>query len=394
MILHLLRLAWNRKGANALVIIEIFVAFLVTFAVAALGLFLWDNQRRPLGYQWQNVYAVNLETGDGRAGDDDWSADQVETLRRVLIEAKRLEGVDSTAAVLTVPFEMGGSTRTWENLRMQVNEVTDEFLEVMELELVAGRWFGPEDDGREVEPIVIDRDLARAAFGDADPVGQRLPGEPDEGGHRIVGVVNDFREDGELSSATNYVFERKALNPESRLLRKLVVRAAPEVPPDFEEQLITTLRGVAPGWSFEVRSLEGMRRISRNFRLAPLVLSGVVGLFLLSMVGLGLIGVLWQNVTRRTRELGLRRAVGADRGRIYRQILAELFLVTTTGLLFGLLVVFQLPFLDLLGSVSEKVFAMAVTVSILIMYSLTLLCGLYPSWLATRVAAADALRYE
>ncbi len=121
---------------------------------------------------------------------------------------------------------------------------------------------------------------------------------------------------------------------------------------------------------------------------------GLVTGFLLLMVGLGLTGVLWQNVTQRTREVGLRRAKGATARRIHAQILGELAVMTSLALLAGVVVVIQFPLLDLLGFVRPGVFGASLAVSIATLYVVTVVCGLYPSRLATRVQPADALRYE
>ena len=394
MIRHLIRLAWNKKGSNSLLMIEIFTAFLVTFAVTALALVLWNNHRQPLGFEWQNVYAISLEIGDGDSDDAEWLENQQETFQRVLQEATGFDEVEAAAGVHNLPFEVGGSTRSWDNLEMQLNEVTDGYIDVMRLELIAGRWFGPEDEGSSRLSVVIDRDLAREYFGDRDPVDQILSGESGEDEYRVIGVLSDYREDGELSPRTNYLFERKVFDASERPPSTVVVRVGGSTPVEFEERVVERLQSVAPDWSFEIRDLAGMRQSTMRLRLAPLLIGSVVGAFLLIMVGLGLIGVLWQNVTQRTQELGLRRAVGADRRRIYRQILAELALMTTAGLLVGVVVVVQLPFLDLVGSISNTLFVMAILLSTLMMYSLTLLCGLYPSWLATRVEVAEALRCD
>ncbi len=60
MIRHLLKLVWNRKRSNALMILEICASFLVVFVVATLGLFFLDNYRRPLGFEWKNVWNVRV----------------------------------------------------------------------------------------------------------------------------------------------------------------------------------------------------------------------------------------------------------------------------------------------------------------------------------------------
>ena len=92
-----------------------------------------------------------------------------------------------------------------------------------------------------------------------------------------------------------------------------LVRVRPGTPAEFEEQLAKRLQAVAPDWSFEVQPLAQLRAYVVPLRLTPLIVGGIVAVFLLLMVGLGLIGVLWQNLLQRTREIGLRRAAGASR---------------------------------------------------------------------------------
>jgi putative ABC transport system permease protein len=112
------------------------------------------------------------------------------------------------------------------------------------------------------------------------------------------------------------------------------------------------------------------------------------------MVGLGLTGVLWQNVTRRTREIGLRRAMGASGPVVRRQILAEVVLLATIAVIIGAVVVLQLPVLGVLSLVTPAAFATGFAGALAAIYALTVLCGLYPGWLASRLTPADALRYE
>ncbi len=110
----------------------------------------------------------------------------------------------------------------------------------------------------------------------------------------------------------------------------------PGVTAAFEEHLVNTLQAMAPDWSFGMKPTEDVRtEYLRNNYLTPLAIMGMVAGFLLLMVALGLSGVLWQNVTQRIRELGLRRAKGADRARIKRQIFMEIALMTGIALVAG-----------------------------------------------------------
>ncbi|HKX30113.1 MAG TPA: FtsX-like permease family protein, partial [Blastocatellia bacterium] len=126
----------------------------------------------------------------------------------------------------------------------------------------------------------------------------------------------------------------------------------------------------------------------------PMAAACVVAIFLMIMVALGLTGVLWQNVTQRTQEIGLRRAHGATVSRIYQQVLGELLIITSFSLLAGVAVIVQFPLLDLVGGTSGQVYGWSILISLVIIYLLTIACGLYPSWLATRVQPATALHYE
>ena len=135
----------------------------------------------------------------------------------------------------------------------------------------------------------------------------------------------------------------------------------------------------------------------------PLIAIAIIAGFLLLMVALGLTGVVWQSVTQRTREFGLRRAHGATMGNVRRQVLGELTVMSTLALLAAVLLVVQLPFLPidlheyyLLArmAIDRGVFVASIALSVAAIYLLTLLCGWYPSRLATRIQPAEALHYE
>jgi putative ABC transport system permease protein len=121
---------------------------------------------------------------------------------------------------------------------------------------------------------------------------------------------------------------------------------------------------------------------------------GLVAGFLMLMVALGLLGVLRQNVTQRTREMGLRRAKGAAKVDVQRQILAEIGVMTTLALLAGVLVAIQFPLLDIIYFVEPHIYAIGLAISVTAIYLLTFACAWYPSRMATRVEPAEALRYE
>lgn len=411
---HLLKLVWNRKRTNALIILEIFFSFLVVFLVGTLALYFWDNYRQPLGYSWQNVWriSVDMKAGDGnvsrraadnQAGEQDEEAAAIarlKVLERLLREMEALEPVESASAAMVSPYDQGGWTSGMniegKDVEMEANAASDHFADVMGLELVSGRWFQEADGALAYDPLVIDQDLARTLYGGEDPVGRQF-GEPapSERPRRIVGVVREFRKSGELSARTNFMFERLRLDKPSWFqARSILVKVRPGTPAAFEEELAALLQGVAPDWSFRIKPLSEVRTSAFRELLSPLVAGGIVAFFLLLMVALGLLGVLWQNLLQRTRELGLRRAAGASRSSVHRQVLSEQAILTSFGVLLGALVVIQVPILDLVGFIRPEVFAGGLVFAMAAMYLLSALCAFYPSSLASRVQPAEALRYE
>ncbi|HSS76486.1 MAG TPA: ABC transporter permease [Thermoanaerobaculia bacterium] len=398
MIRHLLKLVWNRKRANALMILETCVSFLVVFAVVTLGLFFLDNYRRPLGFEWNNV--LNVRLGMGPSGGPGSSPEQAAAFARLVQEVRSLGPVEAVAASWVVPFDQGGLATVYKvngrRVEMAGDVTTVGFDKVMGLKLVAGRWFQEADAALAWEPIVIDQDLARMAYGSSDSVGKPF-GEPHSGERqlRVIGVVSDFRKSGELMPNDNFMFRFASIDhPTDAALRNLLIRVRPGTPVAFEETLVKRMQEVAPDWSFTVRPLSQVRATMFRLFLTPLIAAGTLAFFLLLMVGLGLIGVLWQNLLQRTREIGLRRAAGASRAAVHRQVILEQLLLTTLGVAIGTLLVIQVPILDLIDVLTKPVFASGLALALAVIYLLSVVCVLYPSTLAAKVQPAEALRYE
>ncbi|HUO84884.1 MAG TPA: FtsX-like permease family protein, partial [Thermoanaerobaculia bacterium] len=162
----------------------------------------------------------------------------------------------------------------------------------------------------------------------------------------------------------------------------------------FEEDLVKRLQSLAPDWSFTVQTLERSRDFWLRLQLAPLMVGGVIAGFLVLMVGLGLTGILWQSVTRRTSELGLRRAVGASAREIHLQILTEVLILVSLGIGLALLLVVQIPIFGWLQFLGPSTIPLGVIAAASMIYLITTLCALYPSILASRIQPAEALHYE
>jgi putative ABC transport system permease protein len=396
LIRHLLKLVWHRKRENSLVMAEIFFSFLVLFAVITAATAVLSRWNAPLGFSWQNVWMIQFDHRDLEPNQEDEQFRA--TMQKLLTEVKSFPQVADAAVGMTPPFGNRTSSGVWridgKKIELTRDEVSDSYANTMQMKPIRGRWFGPDDDAAGFKPVVIDSDLAKALYGDKDPIGAKF----DSDGTtimRVVGVVPPYRKNGEISQpGVNMAFFRVSFTGKGRMADNMLVRVRPGTPAQVEEEITKRLHAVDPASSFRVRRMESMREFALRARLSPIVILGIIALFLIAMVALGLTGVLWQNVTRRTRELGLRRALGATGVGVRRQVLTEVALLSTLAVIIGVVMVLQLPLLGVFSLVSPAIFTFGLIASLVLIYAITLLCAAYPSWLASVVEPAEALRYE
>lgn len=413
MIRHLLRIVWNRRRANALIAIELLLSFLVLAAVVTMAVYLLDNYRQPLGFAWDDVWSVRVAMNVAEEPGSEARPEQTPAARRErLMTLARLVGDMPEVLSVSVAIDAPYSRSSWGSsvavggraYDFSANQADDDFDETMRLTVTRGRWFGPSDDGAAWEPVVLNERLARELFGGQDPIGRTIQPDPPKVADRrqqptmrVVGVITDFRKDGEFSPAAPWMFFRSTVGQTTvgpGVPRYLVVRARPGTAAAFEASLVERLNTNAPEMSFRARPLVLARATMLREDLPTLAVSSLIAAFLLAMVVLGLTGVLWLNVTQRTREIGLRRAKGATIPDIRHQVLGEVLVLATAAVAAGIVIVAQFPLLDLVATIGPGVYAAGLVISVVCIYLLSIACAWAPSRLATSVPPAEALRYE
>ncbi len=278
--------------------------------------------------------------------------------------------------------------------------VTPGYAEALSLRLVAGRFFVPEDLGAGVRPMLVNEEFVRSYLrsdlsGGRPVVGRRFEagdGEEDARPTEIVGVVGNVLHDGLDAEPRSAVYGL----PRSRMPSWffLVVRTAGD-----PEPFIPTLRSVAadlaPMAGLEVATLAS--RVSASVsqpRFAAVTLASLAFLAL-ALAATGLFGALSYNVARRRREMGVRGALGADRGAIVALVLRQGLLVTGAGLVLGLAGAAALARLLaslLFGVTPWDVVAFAAAPAVLLAVALG--ACLLPAWRAASVPPTEALRAE
>ena len=398
MLRHLLQLTWKRKSRNLMLSLEILLAFAIVFGIAAFGLRFWQLYREPIGFDGTDAWSVLMLFSDEQAGSV--TPDTYDLLRRSLLE---LPEVRAVGFATHAPYTLSTWTMNFKSPQIGASvlsdtiEVSDDVPAALGMPLVAGRWFDATDEGRPELPAVLNGRMAAALFPGRPALGQRFlsaeAGLPST--YRVVGLVDDFRNKGPFMTPTNFVIARFAPHTSQSRVRVVLLKVAPGTPRAFEAKLNQRLKAFHNDWSYEIAPLTAMRATLLKEQLVPLAVVAVIAAFMLLMVAFGLFGVLWQNTTRRIPEIGLRRALGASAGSIYRQIVFEQLLLCSLAIAAALVLLVQLPLTGALGdTLNWPVFAGAALLSMAVIYLLSFACSLYPGWRASRLDPATALHYE
>ena len=276
------------------------------------------------------------------------------------------------------------------------NQVSEDYFRTMETRRIAGRDFGAEDAGG--PPVaIISESVARRFYGTGNPLGRTYRLREGDGLSEpvtVIGVVEDAKYSSlrEERSGTVYLSAAQAEAPSPSMAVEL--RAAGD-PTALIEPVKAALAEVHPAISVEFTTLSAQlgRSLHRERMLS--VLSGLFGALALALAVLGLYGVMAYAVARRRNEIGVRIALGADRGRVLRMVLRDVALVVTLGLSAGLVAAVASgrlveSFLYGLSPAEPMVVGGAAVLLALVAFT----AGAIPAWRAARTDPTLALREE
>ena len=410
MIGHIVRIVWNRKRSTSLLLIELLVSFLVLCAVFSAGAHYYNNWRKPLGYDWRNVLQLVAVAPPAEESDTEARARYMAAAARMIDLVKSQPEVEGMSPLENTPYS-GSMSRSGMNLKdgsliqFLWSSVTPDLEKVLKFNVVQGRWLNEADASSPWTPVVINRAMAKRLYGDADPIDRTIdryengtlsPPEDEHDVMKVVGVIDDYRKGGEFANTQYAAFMPMHLDDSGRssVAQEYLIRIAPGTRADFEERLLRLLQGALPDHSMRIVPLESTRKDYFRSQLLPLLTMAVVAWFLILMVGMGLVGVLWQNVAQRSSEFGLRRALGATGGDIRGQVVGEMLALTTLAALAGAILFLQVPMLRLPGFVTLKTALTGIAAAMIVLYPFVTACSLYPSWLASTVQPVEALHNE
>jgi len=325
--------------------------------------------------------------------------------RAALLQAlDTLRGIPGVQAVSASEFTLLGRAWThyirvpgspYDSIESTMVPVAAGFFETMKISIVSGRGFGPRDvETPGAAAIVVSKSFARRYFGSAPAVGRTIDarfGENDSRrDHEIVGVAADTKYDLRRGAEPTIYIPLT-----ERLTGTIHVRVAGD-PAAFAGPLRDVMRASTP--LFRMTSATPLttvvdRTLVRERLLA--LLAGFFALVGLGLAALGLYGVLTYSVVQRTREIGIRSALGAPQGRLVWMVLADTIRAALAGAIIGVAggIMLTRSVQSLLFEVTPAAFS-SLALPLAVFSAIALLAAVRPAWRTARIDPAVALREE
>ena len=393
---------WRRVGSK-LVVLELTTAMVLLVGAGLLGKSFYRLLQVGTNFEPEQLITMRVTAPRLTYGSEEKS---LALGRQIVQRITHLPGVSSAGLTSTLPVSFNGNTdwirfvgREYHGEHNEVNQrqVTPDYFATLKAKLLRGRTFLDSEDLSKPPVVVINKTLANKYFPNEDPIGQRI-GDTElnpKSLKEIIGVVDDIREgslEAEIWPAAYYAF-----NQQPDFDFSVVVRTA-----GSEESVLPVLPDVIHEIDSNI-NVSNVTTMTSRVRSAPKVylrrsstwlVGGFAGVALLLGV-VGLYGVIAYSVSQRTREIGVRIALGAQRGTVYRLILREAGLLALAGIIIGLVsavLVASLMRKLLFGTPPWDIAILACVAGILIVS--TLLASFLPARRAASVDPITALRAE
>ena len=388
---------------NLLVSAELALAFVLVLGVGLLGKSFVKLMNVNTGYDPHNVLTLSTYVYGAR-----YQKPEVELnyYNQAMERVRAIPGIESAAMVSTLPLS-GFDRRGFHILeRRLANDaeapavdaysVSPDYFRVMHIQIKRGRNFSEQDRQGAPRVAVISESCARAIFAHENPIGQHIQlGGRDESKPwaTIVGIVADVRQYGpdRPSNMEAYIPQAQDLSFSYMMVARTTID--PRLTEQAVRNAFIDVDKTLP--VFNVTPMETYYKASLAERTFTLVLLGVFGMLALTLAAVGIYGVISYAVSLRTRELGIRMALGAERRDVLAMLLRQASILIGTGLAAGYIA--SLALARLLASLlyEVEITDLATSLTVALILGAVALAGSYiPARRAMRLDPMIALRYE
>jgi predicted permease len=334
--------AWRRLGSR-LVVVELATAMVLLVGAGLFGKSLHRLLHVELGLRADHLATISVAAPDIRYQKDKQS---IALAREIVRSVESLPGVQSAALTTVLPVSFNGNTdwirfvgKPYDGKHIEVNErdVSAEFFETIGAKLVRGRYFSDAEDESKPKVVIINQTLARKYFPGEDPIGKQI-GDTSltpKSIKTIIGVIEDIK-DGELDSEI-WPAEYHPFNQDPSTYFVLIARTS-QKPEAVLPALGRAIHRLHSDLGTEGEAtMEGRINNSMTAYLhrSSAWLVGGFAVIALFLGVVGLYGVVAYSVSQRTREIGVRMALGAEQVSVYRLILKEAGSLVALGIGLG-----------------------------------------------------------
>lgn len=400
---------WSAVRSHAmrslLTVLGILIGIAAVILTVGLGLGTQKDVSEQISALGSNLLIVtpgSSTDGDGMRGGFGSGATLTRSDAEALASEVNAPDVAGVAPEKSSSLSVETSETNWTT---QVVGTTDDWTDVRSRELAQGEFFTAQDEAEQAAVVVLGSSTATELFGSPDAVGRSVSIEGTV--FSVVGVLAEAGADSSsdlddlavipLSTAANQVMGDTARSSVSTIYLKAASEDVLSAAYQEAEAVLLNLHGItdADEADFSIDSQDALVSTATSvYRTLTVLLTGIAALSLL-VGGIGVMNIMLVSVTERTREIGLRKALGAPPWAIRRQFLVEASILGLAGgvigAALGIVAAEVLP--GVLGT-SIVVLPAAVVGSIVIALVIGVVFGVYPAVRAARLAPIDALRSE
>lgn len=388
MIKHILKLIWNKKANNALLILEILLSFLVLFAVLSYVIHNIGEWRKPLGFDTENKWLIKMNQRPDL--DSIQFAQENLNLKQGLMQMDKVKNVAFSNNITTFSGSQSTSSSDGNGFLMISKYIhADHALaDVLNVNMLEGRWFDETDQHATYKPMIVSKNFMEEYYPNKSMVDSVISFNGD---HRIIGVMEDFRYRGQFTDEYHTSFFY--LPSTNQRSSSIYLSMAPDATLAYEEEVKDLVASITKHENFSIQHLEKLRQNKAKETWIPMIILIAICAFLCLNVALGLFGVLWYNINKRRSEVGLRIALGAHRTDISKQFVLEILMLTGIAVFLGTFFALQIPLLKV-TDLADRNYYLALGASYVIIFLLVLICAYFPSREAARIAPAAALHED